>query len=187
MIRKVWAVSAVLVAVLLLSGTAFAGEKTTNPVFMKEFAGFVKDRIESEPRIRVILRDYINKNKEKIREGFGLHPELIPGMYEAAGVEKLNCVQGRYADVLNEKLNNEERLLFYDVAHKVDWWVMNVALEEAVKGGVFNPQQPLAYRMPMDVPYFVAVSISKAILPYIDKKSVTSAPGVFGFNSLDCN
>jgi hypothetical protein len=93
---------------------AFAEGARENRLFTKEFALFVQDRLNNETKVQADIRAFIAKNKGKVKENFGKHPELITEMYEVAEVGRVNCIQGRYWDEFTLRLNNEERHFFYD-------------------------------------------------------------------------
>lgn len=164
---------------------AFAEGARENRLFTKEFALFVQDRLNNETKIRADIRAFIAKNKGKVKENFGKHPELIPEMFEAAGVGRVNCIQGRYWDEFTLKLNNEERHFFYENAQKLDWWVMMIAVEEADSMGVFKRSPPIQFRLLTDVPFYVALSMRSDIKPFLEAEPL---PGdTYSYNKLNCD
>jgi len=164
---------------------AFAEGARENRQFTKEFALFVQDRLNNETKIRADIGAFIVKNKGKFKENFGKHPELIPAMYEVAGIERVNCMQGRYWDEFTLKLNNEERHFFYETAQKLDWWVMMIAVEEADRLGVFKRSPPIQFRLLTDVPFYIALSMRKDIEPFLEAEPL---PGdTYSYNKLKCD
>ena len=164
---------------------AFAEGARENRLFTKEFALFVQDRLNNETKIRADIRAFILKNKSKYKENFGKHPELVPAMYEVAGIERVNCMQGKYWDEFTLKLNNEERHFFYETAQKLDWWVMMIAVEEADRMGVFKKSPPIAFRLLTDVPFYIALSMRSDIKPFLEAEPL---PGdTYSYNKLNCD
>jgi len=170
---------------LFMLQPAFAEGARENRQFTKEFALFVQDRLNNEAKIRADIRAFILKHKDKIKDNFGKHPELIPEMYEVAGVERVNCIQGKYWDEFTLKLNNEERHFFYETAQKLDWWVMMIAVEEADRMGVFKRSPPIAFRLLTDVPFYIALSMRSDIKPFLEAEPL---PGdTYSYNKLNCD
>ena len=173
-----------MLLLLSLTGRAFADGKVENRRFMRELALFVQDRLDHEQEVRGGIRAFIGKNRDKVKEGFGKHPELMPELSRTAGVEKLNCVSGRYFEELQQRLNNEERHLFQDCAHQLPHWALMAAVEEADKMGVKKTSPPLSYRMRGDIPYYIAMDLRAALEPYL-AQGADKEEG-FSFDGLAC-
>ncbi len=164
---------------------AFAGEARENKLFTKEFALFVQDRLNNEVKIRTDIRAFILKHKDKLKDNFGKHPELIPAMYEAAGIERVNCIQGKYWDEFTQKLNNEERHFFYETAQKLDWWVMMIAVEEADQTGVYKRSPPIQFRLLTDVPFYIGLTMRDDIKRFLEAEP--QPDDTYSYNKLKCD
>ena len=171
---------------LASAGHAFAA-KVQNRLFMKQFSNFVIGRLDSEASIRAEIRDFEEKNKDLVREGFGRHPELLTELYEKFGLVRMNCIEGRYFDMLNLKLNNEERHIFYDNARRLDWWVLQIAVEEADALGIRRVSPPLNFRLPSEIPYLIAKTIREELTPFAQAKLSPEDMKGLGYDTLECN
>jgi hypothetical protein len=178
----------VFVALLVSSAMpAHAVEVKENPLFMKEFAVFVKGTLDREKEIRSRLDGLVVANKIKVREDFGLHPELVPDIMKAAGLERLLCATGRNYDELVDKLNREEAALFYQTSQQLTYWALMMAVEEAAKLSILRPSPPMSYRPQDQVPWFMALKMKKAIEPYLGLKINPQSTGGLSFDSLLCD
>jgi len=179
------AVVALAGASLINPGPSFAQE-IDHARFMGEFAQFVQGRLAAERDIREKLDKLIDENRKAVSEDFGMHPELMPKIYAVAGIEKLECLSGRYFITFQKDLTNEERMAFYETKHSMDRWVFNLALEEAVKLKVLEPSPPLNYRFKDDVPYTLAETMRLATKPYLGMKPGKEAGKGYGFDDIEC-
>jgi hypothetical protein len=176
----------VLAAVMVVGATAsFAQNKRENRRFMHEFALYVQDRIDHERQIRETLKKFLEKNQGVLKEGLGKHPELLPEMYAETGIERINCISGRYYDELLAGLNNEERHAFYGLAEKLSYWVFEMAVEEGAIMRVFKPYPPLSFRRKTDIPEFIVEDMKREVWPYL-KERPEKREGGLGFDNMTC-
>lgn len=182
--RRVIALVFALVMVINITAS-FAQNKRENRRFMHEFALYVKDRIDHEREIRQSLRRFLERKRGVLKDGFGMHPEILPEMFRETGVERTNCISGRYYDTLLTSLNNEERHAFYDLAYRLSYWVMMMAVEESVVMSVYKPDQPLSLRRKSDIPEFIVEDLKREVRPYLKEKSGKGEGGL-GFDNMTC-
>ena len=171
---------------LASAGHAYAA-KIENRLFMKQFADFVIGRLDSEAVIRAEIRNFEEKNRDQVSEGFGRHPELLVELYEKFGLMRMNCIEGRYYDMLNLKLNNEERHIFYNNARRLDWWILQIAVEEADTLGIRRVSPPLNFRLPSDIPYLIAKTIREELVPFAQAKLSPEDMKGWSYDALVCN
>ena len=176
-----------LICLLLASAERAYAAKVENRLFMKQFADFVIGRLDSEAIIRAEIRDFEEKNRDLVREGFGRHPDLLTALYQKFGLMRMNCIEGRYYDMLNLKLNNEERHIFYNNARRLDWWILQIAVEEADALGIRKVSPPLNFRLPSDIPYLIAKAIRQDLTPFAQAKLSAEDKKGFSYDALDCN
>lgn len=186
LLRRALCLPLLFCLLLASAGHAYAA-KVENRLFMKQFAGFVIDRLNSEAVIRAEIRDFEEKNRDQVREGFGRHPELLVDLYEKFGLMRMNCIEGRYYDMLTLKLNNEERHTFYNNARRLDWWILQIAVEEADALGIRKVSPPLNFRLPSDIPYLIAKTIREELTPFAQAKLSPEDMKGFSYDTLDCN
>ncbi len=175
-----------LLCFFFLSAGNASAEKVQNRLFMKQFAGFVIGKLDSEASVRAEIREYLEKNKALVREGFGRHPDLVVGLYEKFGLDRMNCIEGRYYDELNSDLNNEERHIFYDNARRLDWWVLMIAVEEADALGIRKVSPPLNFRLPTDVPYLIAKTVREELAPFAATELSQEDKKGMSYDALSC-
>jgi len=174
-------------AVLLLPASFAAAEnKRQNRLFMREFALFVQDKLDREQRTKDMAKALISENRVKVKDGFGIHPELIVALLRETGIERLNCISGRYYETLLSGLNNEERHAFYGIAEELNWWLVMTAEEEADEMGVKKVSPPFSFRRRLDVPYYIKQDITDALRPYLEERPGPDEKGL-EFNGLECN
>jgi hypothetical protein len=176
-----------LLSVFVSDGPARAVEVKESLLFMKEYAAFVQRTLDREPATREKLLAYVTANKAKVREGFGLHPELVPGVLEAAGLERLACVTGRNYDELVEKLNREEAAVYYDTAQQLEYWALGLAVEEAAIHGIVKASPPLNVRPEDEVPLLIGIKVKKRVAPYSGLKLGPKEMKGLSFDKLPCD
>jgi len=173
------------VAVCLLMGCAsasFAGE-INGKKFMCEFAGFVRGRLADEANIRRKLSVIVQKHKDELKDGLGIHPELFPEMFEAAGVDRMNCIMGRHYEALARELDEKDKHAFYDASEKLDRWVLMLAEEEAYRQKVMPMP---GFRDIGNIPSYISGEIIKEMQPYPAQKCEAGGKG-FTELSAECN
>jgi hypothetical protein len=176
-----------LVAVLVIGVTvSFADNKRENRRFMHGFAVYAQGRIDHEQQIRETLRGFLEKNRGALKEGFAKHPEVLPEMYSETGIERINCISGRYYDTLLAGLNNEERHAFYGLAQKLSYWVLMMAIEEADRMKVYKPYPPLSFRRKTEIPEFIVEDLKREVWPYLQLSPVNGEGGL-GFDDMTCD
>ena len=175
-----------LAAVLASTLPARAVEVKENPLFMKEYALFVQRTLDSEAAARVKMTAFVTANKAMVREGFGLRPELVPGVLKEAGVDRLVCAIGANYDLLVEKLNREEAAVFYDTSQQLEYWALGLAVEEADRHGILKASPPLNVRPESEVPWFIAIKLRKQVGAYSGLKPGPKDTDALSFDKLLC-
>jgi hypothetical protein len=175
--------AAVLLAV---SVSAQAEAYHENKLFMKEYATYAVGLLDREPEVRAAIRENIEANRELLKNGFGKHPEIIFNLERMAGLDRVNCISGKYYARFEEELSNEERHAFYDTAHGLTWWIMQIAAEEADRSGIYKPSPPLTFRLRDDVPAYIAEGIRMELRGYLLNDLTTEDRKGLSFKALPC-
>jgi hypothetical protein len=180
--------SALLCAVVLLaaSNSAQAAAYHENKLFMKEYAIYAVGLLDREPEVREAVRGNIEANRELLKNGFGKHPEVIFNLELMAGLDRVNCISGKYYDRFMEELSNEERHAFYNTAHGLTSWILQIAVEEADRSGVYKPSPPLTFRQRSDVPAYIAEGIRMELRGYLLNDLTTEDRRGLSFKALPC-
>lgn len=177
--------AAVFLAASVMAASPSCAEEINQRRFEYEFAVFVQSKLESGREIRAKLVEFVKENRGAVAEGFGKHPDLVPKMFEAVGLEKLNCISGRHYDEFEAQLDKDGFTLFYGVKQGLSHWVTMVALEEASRHRIFTPSPPINYRRRGDYPPFIALTIHEVIRPYLEQ-GPGEGPGL-GFDDFGCD
>ena len=172
-------------AFLFLPALSHAQGKIEHPKFMKEYSGYVVDRLNHEAEIRGALRKYMEEHRAQLSEGFGMHPELMPDMFRLAGAERLNCISGKYYEKFQLELNNEERHTFYETAQEFAWWVVCLAEEEADTMNVRKMNPPASFRQHGDNPLYIKQDLKDGLSTYTIEN--TSGDKGLSFTGLQCD
>jgi len=186
LLKRFSVIAMLTVTLLAASSAASSAAIIEHRLFMKEFAEFVKGKLDDEPKIRQDIKGFVARYKDRMTGGFGKHPELDVYLYEMTGLDGLNCMTGRSYELLTHELNEREVKIFYENSSRLAHWALIIATEEAANAGAYKPITPLRYRSKDDVPMFIVQAMKADITPYLGMELTKEDMKGQGFKALLC-